>query len=101
MKENPDRDPLSFEDFRRIVAEGLQVEQEKVVREASFVDDLLADSIQLVDLMLRMEEMGIEIPLEAAWGVETVGGAYELYTEHMSRQGGATLPRTQIGHQPS
>ena len=32
--------------------------------------------------MLRMEELGIGIPLEAAWEVETVGDAYRLYTEN-------------------
>jgi len=52
------------------------------VREASFLDDLLADSIQMVELMLRMEEMGIGIPIETAWEIETVGDAYRLYKEH-------------------
>ena len=60
------------------------MEQGKVVREASFVDDLLADSIQLVELMLHMEEMGINIPMEAAWEVETVGDAYRLYREQIA-----------------
>jgi hypothetical protein len=40
-----------------------------------------AHVIQLVELMLRIEEMGISIPVEAAWEVETVGEAYQLYTE--------------------
>ncbi len=79
MTKEPQKDPIPFEEFRRIIAEELQVEEEKVVREASFIDDLLADSIQLVELMLRMEEMGINIPVEAAWEVETVGDAYKLY----------------------
>nr|HID13368.1 acyl carrier protein [Anaerolineae bacterium] len=73
---------MPFEEFRRIIAQELQVEEGKVVREASFIDDLLADSIQLVELMLRMEEMGIGIPVEAAWEVDTVGDAYRLYKEH-------------------
>ena len=81
MKENPGKDPIPFDDFRKIVAEGLQVEEGKVVHEASFLDDLLADSIQMVELMLRMEEMGISIPMETAWEVETVGDAYRLYAE--------------------
>ena len=55
-----------------------------MVREASFVDDLLADSIQLVELMLHMEEMGIRIPMEAAWEVKTVGDAYRLYREQIA-----------------
>jgi acyl carrier protein len=81
MSKDPGKDPIPFEEFQNIVAEELQVEQGKVVREASFVDDLLADSIQLVELMLHMEEMGISIPVEAAWEVETVGDAYRLYRE--------------------
>jgi acyl carrier protein len=75
-------DPVSFEAFRDIIADGLQVEREKVVPDASFVGDLLADSIQLVEMMLRMEEMGIEIPIESAWEIETVGDAYQLYRQH-------------------
>ena len=81
MSKNPGKDPIPFEEFQNIVAEELQVEQGKVVREASFVDDLLADSIQLVELMLHLEEMGIGIPVEAAWEMETVGDAYRLYRE--------------------
>lgn len=74
---------VSFEEFRYIIAEQLQVDVGKVVREASFMDDLLADSIQLVDLMLRFEETGVSIPLEAAWEIETVGDAYRLYVESL------------------
>jgi len=32
---------------------------------------------------LRLEEMGVDIPVDAAWEVETVGDAYRLYTEHV------------------
>ena len=81
MEKNSDENPIPFEEFRHIIADELQVEKGKVVREASFVDDLLADSIQLVELMLHMEEMGISIPVEAAWEVETVGDAYRVYRE--------------------
>jgi acyl carrier protein len=72
---------ITFEEFKGIIARELQVDEEKVVCEASFVEDLLADSIQLVELMLRMEEMGIKIPIEAAWEVQTVGDAYGVYRE--------------------
>lgn len=58
------------------------MEREKVVPEASFVEDLLADSIQLVEMMLYMEEEGISIPMESAWEIETVGDAYQLYRQH-------------------
>jgi acyl carrier protein len=82
LSENGDRETVSFEKFKHAVAEGLQVEESKVVPEASFLHDLLADSIQLVEMMLHMEEMGIDIPMEEAWGIETVGDAYALYRDH-------------------
>lgn len=81
MSDGAGEGPVSFEEFRHIIAEQLQVEVDKVVREASFMDDLFADSIQLVDLMLRFEETGVAIPLEAAWEIRTVGDAYRLYVE--------------------
>jgi acyl carrier protein len=71
--------PIPFEEFRRLVAQELKVEESRVVPEASFTKDLLADSIRLVELMLRLEEEGIDIPFEEAWDVETVGDAYRLY----------------------
>lgn len=73
--------PISFEEFKRLIAEELQVDENKIVPEASFVEDLFVDSIKLVELMLRLEEEGIHIPLEAAWDVETVGDAYRLYAK--------------------
>jgi acyl carrier protein len=82
MTGTPDDDLVSFEAFRDIIARELQVERETVVPEASFVQDLLADSIHLVEMMLCMEEEGIEIPIESAWEIETVGDAYELYRQH-------------------
>jgi len=44
-----------------------------VIPEAAFVDDLYADSIRLVELLVTMEEQGIEIPFEEAWNIKTVG----------------------------
>jgi acyl carrier protein len=79
MAGNPPKKPLSFEEFKHVLAEQLKVEEGKITQEASFIEDLMVDSIQLVDLMLSLEEMGIEIPLEAAWDVETVGDAYQVY----------------------
>lgn len=74
--------PMSFEEFRRVIAQELQVEESTVVPEASFVEDLFADSIRLVEMMLHMAEKGIGFPIEEAWGVRTVGDAYQLYCRH-------------------
>ncbi|HVO37532.1 MAG TPA: acyl carrier protein [Spirochaetia bacterium] len=75
----------TFEEFRRLVARELHVDESKVTEDASFVDDLYADSIRLVEMMLRFRDQGISIPMEEAWTVKTVGDAYKVYT---SRAGG-------------
>ncbi len=73
--------PITFDEFRHMLAEALQVDEARVVPEASFVTDLAVDSIKLVELMLGLEENGINIPIESAWDVETVGDAYRVYKE--------------------
>ncbi len=70
----------TFDEFRRLVAQELHVEESKVTAEASFVDDLYADSIRLVEMMLRLKEQGITIPMEEAWNVRTVGDAWKVYS---------------------
>lgn len=77
-----DKNPIAFGEFKILVAEQLHVEEDKVQQETSFIDDLMVDSIQLVDLMLHLEGLGINIPIEEAWDVRTVGDAYRLYQQH-------------------
>ena len=86
MTEQPGTTHMTFQEFRQVIARELQIDEARVLREATFMEDLSADSIQLVNLMLRMEELGIGIPLEAAWEVETVGDAYRLYEENAGSQ---------------
>jgi len=76
---NGPRDPISFEEFRRLIARELHVDEGLVVENASFTETLYADSIRLVEMMLRLSDQGIRIPLEEAWDVVTVGDAYRLY----------------------
>jgi len=73
---------LTFEEFRDIISRELMVAKEKVIPDASFIEDLLVDSIRMVEMMLKLEDMGISIPLEAAWSIETVGDAYQQYKEY-------------------
>jgi acyl carrier protein len=72
----PGSSHLTFEEFRRIVARELEVDEARVMPEASFFSDLCVDSIRMVDMMLRLEELGIDIPLEVAWEIQTVEDAY-------------------------
>jgi len=61
-----------------IIVEQLSVEKDKVVAEASFVDDLGADSLDLVELIMAMEEkFDIEIPDEDAEKIVTVQDAVD------------------------
>lgn len=80
--DNSEKNPIPFEEFKLLIAGQLHIEENKVRREASFIEDLMVDSIQLVDLMLHLEQLGIKIPIEEAWDVRTVGDAYRLYQQH-------------------
>ena len=64
---------------KKIVIEHLNVEAEKVTEKASFIDDLGADSLDTVELVMAFEEeFGIEIPDEAAEKIVTVSDAIKF-----------------------
>ncbi len=61
---------------KEIIAEQLMVELEEITEDSTFVDDLGADSLDRVELIMEFEEeFGIEIPDEEAEGIQTVGEA--------------------------
>lgn len=73
------------EKVKNIIIEQLGVSADEVVTEASFVDDLGADSLDLVELVMVLEEeFGKEIPDEAAEKIQTVQDAIDYINEHMS-----------------
>ncbi len=70
------------ERVKKIIAEQLGVEEEEVTLEAHFVDDLGADSLDTVELVMALEEeFEIEIPDEDAEKILTVGKALEYIKE--------------------
>lgn len=72
-----------FEKVKSIIVEQLGVEEEDVTPEASFIDDLGADSLDLVELIMAMEEeFDLEIPDEDAEKISTVGEAVEYIREN-------------------
>lgn len=76
MSETADR-------VKKIVVEHLGVEAEKVTEDASFIDDLGADSLDIVELVMAFEEeFGIEIPDDAAEKIATVGDAIKFIDEN-------------------
>ncbi len=69
--------------IRPLIAEQLGVEESKVTRNASFVDDLNADSLDLVEMVMSLEEeFKIEIPDEDVERIHTVGDAVDYIQEH-------------------
>ena len=72
------------ERVRKIVVEQLGVKEEEVTPEASFVDDLGADSLDTVELVMALEEeFGCEIPDEEAEKITTVQQANEYIGGHL------------------
>jgi len=77
MSETADR-------VKKIVVEHLGVEADKVTEEASFIDDLGADSLDNVELVMAFEEeFDIEIPDDAAEHIQTVGDAVKFIAERL------------------
>ena len=74
------------DDVKTIIAEQLGVKIEEVTDSASFIDDLGADSLDTVELVMALEEkFGIEIPDEDAEKMSTVGEAIK-YLEEKSKK---------------
>ena len=70
------------ERVKKIVIEHLGVDEEKVTETASFIDDLGADSLDTVELVMAFEEeFGIEIPDDAAENIQTFGDAVKFIGE--------------------
>jgi len=73
-----------FARFRKCAVEVLSVSEDQVTPDARFGDDLDADSLDLVELVMALEEeFGIEVPEEELEGIETVGQAFELVTNKL------------------
>ena len=73
----------TYDRLKKIVIEQLGVDEEQVTPEASFVEDLNADSLDLVELIMSLEEeFGMEISDEDAEKIQKVSDAVEFIEEH-------------------
>ncbi|HET9879049.1 MAG TPA: acyl carrier protein [Candidatus Limnocylindria bacterium] len=76
-------DGTTFERLKKIIVEQLGVDEEEVTLQASFVEDLNADSLDLVELIMSLEEeFGMEISDEDAEKIQKVSDAVEYIEEH-------------------
>ena len=83
-----------LERVRKIVIEHLDADPEKVTEKAAFIDDLGADSLDNVELVMAFEEeFDIEIPDDAAEHIQTVGDAVKFIGERSGAYSAATEPR--------
>ena len=73
----------TFEKVKKIIAEQLGVDEGEITNESHFIDDLGADSLDTVELVMALEEeFGIEIPDEDAEKIQTVGDVKKYIEEH-------------------
>ena len=71
--------------LKKIIADQLSVSEEEVVPEANFIDDLNADSLDLVELIMSLEEeFSVKISDEDAEKIRTVRDAMEYLNDHSS-----------------
>ena len=70
--------------FQKVVAEALDVDGEKITMEASFSEDLEADSLDLVEMVMDLEEeFSVEVEEEELEGIDVVKNAFELITSKL------------------
>lgn len=73
-----------LERVKKIIVDQLGVGEDQVVQDASFVDDLGADSLDTVELVMALEEeFGIEIPDEDAGKIKTVSNVVDYVNDHI------------------
>ncbi|HNZ27849.1 MAG TPA: acyl carrier protein [Spirochaetota bacterium] len=74
----------SFDKVKSIISERLSIDESKITMGSSFIDDLGADSLDTVELIMQLEEaFGIQIPDEDAEKIATVGDAVKYIDEHL------------------
>ena len=74
---------MVFEKLKAILVEQLDVDEDAVTMEASLADDLNADSLDLVDLVMSVEdEFEVEVPDDAIEGIKTVGDIVNYIESH-------------------
>ena len=76
---------MEFEKLKKVIAEVLSVDPEEITLETTFADDLGADSLDIVELIMALEEeFDTEVPDEEAEKITTVGDVVEYIKAHQN-----------------
>lgn len=75
---------MVFEKVREIICDQLDIEEDKVTMDSDIIEDFDADSLDVVDLIMSLEdEYGIEMPDEEVENIKTVGDIVRYIEEHV------------------
>ena len=83
----PDRAPLTFEIFQKHLARLTGLEPGQLSMETNLVVDLGLDSLKLLEIVLEFEKLGVPVSLADAWGIQTVGDAWQYYQRKAAAHG--------------
>jgi acyl carrier protein len=74
---------MLFDKIKAVIADKLSIDEEEIKMDSSFIDDLGADSLDIVELVMALEdEFDLEIPDEEAEKISTVADVVEYIKEH-------------------
>jgi acyl carrier protein len=80
----PDQNPIPFEAFQKHLARLTGLKPEQLSMETNLVVDLGLDSLKLLEIVLEFENLGVPVSLADAWGIQTVGDAWQYYQHAVS-----------------
>lgn len=86
---------LAYDDFRAEMAVAFTVPASRLTPETDFLHDLGFDSLRMLELGMFFERLGVEMPLELAWDIRTVGNAYDYYVRELTAAAGAAQGASQ------
>jgi acyl carrier protein len=82
---------VTYEEFVRMILDHFGLEQEKITRDTSFLDDLGVDSLSLVDFIVRLDKKyGIRIEMDGVFSLKNVGEAYALLVRKLEERSSVT-----------
>jgi acyl carrier protein len=86
MTSEPNPAPISFDDFLTLLSESLLVEKGELTPETTFINDLQVDSIRWLELAIMIDDLGVELPPDIFWEIQTVNDAYEIYKQYFYQE---------------